>query len=495
MTDGATLPFLEGGGECGALLRQMDWSRNPLGDPADWPGELTVLVGIVLASAQPMVIVWGPDRIALYNDAYSVIAGQRHPPGLGRPIAEMWFDIWDEVGPMIAAAYNGVGTAMDEFQVTTHRNGYPEKAHFAFSCNPVRDRSGRVVGMFCPCRETTASVALRDARQVERGGFLQVFEVALGAVALLDGPDHVFRFVNSDYVRLVGRHDIVGKPIREGLPEVVEQGFIAVLDKVFQTGEANLGRNTPVTLQSGPGAAPRQHFVDYLFHPIRDDAGAITGIFVQALDVTDRVDEDRRRQMILGELGHRMKNQLAMIQAIVNQTLRTATDLATASEVLGGRIRVLSSAHDILIRGDADSTRIGDIVAKVLALHEEAGQARFRAEGPPLSVASRPALSLSLVLHELSTNAVKYGALSNVTGLVHLRWEVVPDAAGKSRFVLTWTEAGGPPVTAPRTLGSGSRLIQAGLSGTADCEVEIDYHPAGLRCRISADLRSIQTAV
>lgn len=494
MTDGATLPFLQGGGECGALLRQMDWSRHPLGHPAEWPDELAVLAGIVLASAQPMFIVWGPDRITLYNDAYSVIAGKRHPAGLGRPIHEMWFDIWNDVGPLIAAAYQGVGTAKDELQLMLHRNGYPEKAHFTFSYNPVRDRNGQVVGMLCACLETTASVALRDAQQAERRDFLQVFEVALGAVALLDGPDHVFRFVNSDYVRLVGRHDIIGKTVREGLPEIVDQGFIAILDKVFRTGESHIGRNIPVTLQSSPDAAPREHFLDYLFHPIRDDAGAITGIFVQALDVSERVDEEKRRQMILGELSHRMKNQLAMIQAIVNQTLRTATDLATASEVLGDRIRVLSGAHDILIRGHADSTMIGDIVAKVLALHQESGQARFRVEGPPLSIASRPALSLSLVLHELSTNAVKYGALSNNAGLVHIRWEVVSDVAGNDRFVLTWTEEGGPPVIAPRTLGSGSRLIRAGLSGTTDCEVEIDYHPTGLLCRISADLRSVHTA-
>lgn len=491
--DVATLAFLQGGGDCGAMLRRMDWSLNPLGHPAGWPDALAVLAGLILASPQPMFIVWGPERITLYNDAYVPLAGKRHPAGMGQPIDRMWFDIWDEVGPMVDAAYRGVGTAMDELRLTMHRNGYPETAHFAFSFNPVRDRAGQVVGMFSPCTETTASVALRDARHTERKGFLQIFEVTLGAVALLDGPDHVFRFANSDYVRLVGRHDIIGRPVCEALPEVVGQGFIAILDGVFRTGESHVGRNIPVTLQSAPDAPPRAHFLDYLFHPIRDDeAGAVTGIFVQALDVTERVDEEQRRQMILGELSHRMKNQLAMIQAIVNQTLRSATDLASATQVLGERIRVLSGAHDILIRGHADSSAIADIVNNVLALHEAAGRTRFRVEGPPLSVAARPALSLALILHELSTNAVKYGALSNDTGRVHLRWEVARDAAGQDRFRLSWTERGGPPVRAPGAAGSGSRLIQAGLSGTVECTVAIDHDPAGLRCRIDADLRSVQ---
>lgn len=491
MSDSSNDRILWGGGECGALLRGLDWDRNPLGPPSAWPPQLATLVGIALGSAQPMLIVWGPQQITLYNDGYAAMCGQRHPAALGRPFRALWFDIWDRIEPIITAAYAGVGTTMDDIEFTLHRHGYPEKAHFAFSYNPVRNRAGEVLGMVCPCTETTQAVALRDAQRVERSGFLQILEVALGGVALLSGPDHIFRHANADYLQLVGHRDIIGKPVRSALPEVVGQGFIDILDKVYRTGESHIGRNIPITLQTRPDAPPRQHFLDFLYHPIRDDAGAINGIFVQAIDVTERVDEDRRREMILGELSHRMKNQLAMIQAIANQTLRSADDLQSAASVLGERIRVLSGAHDILIQGHAGRTTVDEIVRKVLALH--GGEARFRAGGPALPVASRPALSLSLILHELSTNAVKYGALSREAGTVRIAWETVA-AEGKDRFVLTWAEEGGPPVKEPAELGSGSGLIAAGLSGTVDCEVTTDYAATGLRCRISADLRSFQNA-
>ncbi|WP_377706851.1 HWE histidine kinase domain-containing protein [Paracoccus fontiphilus] len=483
---------LKGGGECGALLRGLDWTANPLGHPEDWPAELSALVGITLASAQPMLIVWGPSQITLYNDGYAAMCGQRHPQALGRPFKELWFDIWDTVQPIIDAAYSGVSTSMDDIEFTMHRNGYPEKTNFAFSYNPVRNRAGEVLGMFCPCTETTASVAARGVERVERSGFLQVLEVALGATALLSGPDHVFRFANAEYAKLVGNRDIIGKPVRLALPEVVGQGFVAILDKVYRTGESHVGRQIPIELKSHPDAVARLRHLDFLYHPIRDEKGAINGIFVQALDVTEQVDEEQRQGMLNRELGHRLKNQLAMVQAIVNQTLRSADDLESAGKALSGRIRALAGAHDMLIEGRASRTTVDEIVRKALAPYDDDRGTRIGIGGPSLAIASRPALSLSLILHELSTNATKYGALSNDAGLVRIDWRTRPSPDGTEQFVLSWSETDGPPVTEPESIGSGTRLIRTGLSGTAACEVVIDYAPDGLRCEIAADLASFQ---
>lgn len=494
MSGARTEPFLQGGGECGAVLRELDWAHNPLGPPRGWPDELAALVGIALASAQPMLIVWGPQQITLYNDGYAAMCGQRHPAALGKPFRDLWFDIWDKVEPIITAAYAGISTSMDDIAFVMHRHGYPETAHFSFSYTPVRSRSGEVLGMFCPCTETTPAIALRDAHRTERKDFLQIFELALGAIALLDGPEHLFRFANSDYLRLVGDRDIIGKRVCDVLPEVVDQGTIKILDRVYRTGEPYVGRNIAVMLQQDPAAPQTRLFLDFLFHPIRDEDDTVSGIFVQTLDVTERVDDEHQRQMILGELNHRMKNQLAMIQAIVNQTLRSADDLPSAAKALRDRIRVLSGAHDILISGDAGSATVTDIVHKVLALHDGDNRTRFRVQGPPMAVAPRPALSLSLMLHELSTNALKYGALSNDTGIVTLTWGRARTPGSADRFVLTWAEEGGPPVSEPDFFGSGSQLIEAGLSGTTDCDVTTDYAPTGVRCHVSADLPSFQRA-
>lgn len=482
---------LQGGGECGALLRGLDWDANPLGSPETWPDELHVVVGMAMASAQPMLIVWGPDQITLYNDGYAAMCGNRHPHALGRPFGDLWFDIWDAVRPIIEAAYAGIGTSMDDIEFTMHRHGYPEKTNFAFSYIPVRNSAGAVLGMFCPCTETTASVAARAAEQVERSGFLQVFEVAPGAIALLSGPDHMFRFANADYLHLVGGREVIGKSVRMALPEVVGQGFVDILDRVYRTGEPHVGRRIPIDLKSHGDAVARTRLLDFLYHPIHDPEGAVNGIFVQALDVTDLVGEEQKQQMLNRELGHRLKNQLAMIQAIVNQTLRTAEDLPSAGRTLGDRIRVLAGAHDMLIEGRANRATVDGIIRKTLALHGDRQGTRIRVEGPDLAVASRPALSLSLILHELSTNAIKYGALSNDVGTVDIRWQIVT-RDGRDRIVLTWTERGGPPVATPATVGSGTNLISTGLSGTATCDVGIDYDPRGLRCEIVADLASFQ---
>ncbi|WP_435170891.1 PAS domain-containing protein [Falsirhodobacter sp. 1013] len=487
---GCQEPALQGGGECGRLLRALDWENNPLGPPSEWPQELITVMGIAMASAQPVLIVWGPEQITLYNDGYAQMCGNRHPAALGRPFRELWFDIWNQVEPIITAAYRGTSTSMDDIEFTMHRKGYPEETHFAFSYNPVRDRAGKVVGMFCPCTEITAAVALRDAQRVERSGFLQVIEVALGAVALLSGPDHVFRYVNEDYQALIGKREIVGLSVRDALPEVIDQGFLDLLDRVYRSGEPHVGRNVKIDLQRRADKPVETRLLDFLYHPVRDDDGSVTGIFVQALDVTEQVEAQHQQVLLSRELGHRMKNQLALVQAIVNQTLRSAPDLPSAMTSVSARLRVLATAHDRLIEGRASAAAISDIVRDALALYD---QARMRAKGPEVIVAGPAALSLSLMLHELATNAVKYGALSETSGVVRVTWETEKRSEGGSRFVLCWTEEGGPAVSEPSHTGSGTRLIKAGLAGGRDGEVQVMYAPAGLRCRIAAELSSLQS--
>ena len=492
MPEPTTEMIFEGGGECGALLRRMDWTATPLGPPATWPQELRTLVNIMLGSVQPMLIIWGRERTVLYNDGYAAMCGNRHPQALGRAFSELWFDIWEQIEPIVEAAYAGQGTSMDDIAFTMHRKGYPEETHFAFSYTPVRSGDGRVLGIFCACSETTGEVLMRRRQEQERERFLQVFELTLGAIALLSGPDHVFTLANADYQMLVGHRDVVGKPVREALPEVVNQGFVELLDTVYQSGVAHLGKGTKVQLQREAGGATQQRIVDFLYQPMRNYAGQVDGIFVHAIDVTERVESEQQQSLLRMELGHRMKNQLALIQAIVNQTLRTAPDIASAAKSLGERVQVLAGAHDSLIAGQTGLASVDEIVRKLVRLHDDGAESRFRLLGEPIAVASRPALSLSLILHELSTNAVKYGALSNGEGHVVVQWRQEPGSEGE-RFVLEWQEIGGPAVVLPNAAGSGSRLIRAGLAGTIDGKVTLDFAPEGVRCIVSADLASFQT--
>ncbi len=184
-------PFLAGGGEMGARMRGHDWVATPPGPPAGWPSALQTLVAVMLGSHQPMFVVWGPERVMLYNDGYAAILGTRHPSALGRRFREVWYDVMDAVGPILDRAYAGSSTHMDDIALTLHRHGYPEEAHFAFSYTPVRDASGAVAGMFCVCAETTGKVfaerrqAFRLTLQERLRALADPHEVIAQATALL----------------------------------------------------------------------------------------------------------------------------------------------------------------------------------------------------------------------------------------------------------------------------------------------------------------------
>ncbi|MCR6502111.1 PAS domain-containing protein [Shinella sp. CPCC 101442] len=477
--------------DCGKLFRDRDWSMTPLGPREDWSVELKTLTNVMLGSLQPMLIVWGPSQTTFYNDGYAQMCGNRHPAAFGRPFRDLWHDIWDQVDSIISAAYAGHGTAMDDIEFTMHRKGYAEETHFAFSYTPVRDPWGTVLGMFCACTEITAQVAMARKERTQRERFMQVFELSPGGIAMLVGPDHVFDYANEEYYTLIGvGRDIIGKSVAEAVVEVVRQGFIGILDTVYRTGEPFIARSLPVELNRGPEGEKQRRLLDLVYQPMRDDIGQVTGILVQARDVTQLRADEERQAVLSHELGHRLKNQLAMVQAIASQTLRSSQDISTARRRLSERITVLSEAHDLILEGGRGVSSVRQLVAQMTALHDDLHNPRFRVSGPDLKIGSRPSLSLSLILHELATNALKHGSLSASSGRVDLSWRVAGEK--RDRFEMVWVEKGGPSVSAPETRGSGTRLISAGLNGAADSLVEIEFDCSGVRCRIVGDLESFQ---
>ena len=200
-----------------------------------------------------------------------------------------------------------------------------------------------------------------------------------------------------------------------------------------------------------------------------------------------RVRAEEQQQLLNRELSHRMKNTLAMVQAIATQTLRGASDIEAAKEVLVARLLALGKAHDILMNseGESQGTDICSVVENALSLHEDPERRRFELRGPLVPCGSRAALSLALMVHELATNAAKYGALSTSEGRVSLSWSI-DGAPGTVR--LAWREQGGPRVVAPKRVGFGSRLIERGLAGAVGGLVELQYPPEGVRCTLVAPL-------
>jgi len=281
-----SLRFLNGGGAMGAQIRSHDWASTPLGPPVDWPQPLKTIVGVMLSANQAMFATWGTLQIMLYNDLYAQILGNLHPGALGRPFAEVWQHIIDDVGPILAKAYAGVPTSMDDIELTMTRHGHAEETHFSFFYTPLRDEEGDVGGVFCACNEITEQVFAQRERVAELERLRNLFEQSPSFVAVLRGPDHVFELTNPAYLKIVSRQDILGKSVAQALPEIAGQGFIELLDEVYRSGKPFNGQAIPVLLSNQPGEAPQRRFLDFVYQPIQNNQGVVTGIFVEGVDVT-----------------------------------------------------------------------------------------------------------------------------------------------------------------------------------------------------------------
>lgn len=281
------LRFLDHAGDMPHRIREHDWAATPLGPIEGWPQALRFALNIALGSSFPTAIYWGPDFRLLYNDAWAPIPADRHPWALGRPAAEVWSDIWHVVGPQMERVLEtGEAFAVYDIMLPIKRRGVVQETWWNYSFTPIRDEYGVVVGILNQGNETTKVVLGERARVAELERLQQFFEQAPGAVALLHGPDHVFELANPSYLALIGRTDILGKPVAEVLPEVVGQGFVDLLDRVYASGEAHRADDMPVRLQRDGETETR--YLDFVYQPIRDRDGEVTGIFALANDVTER---------------------------------------------------------------------------------------------------------------------------------------------------------------------------------------------------------------
>ena len=213
-------------------------------------------------------------------------------------------------------------------------------------------------------------------------------------------------------------------------------------------------------------------------------------VLAVARDITEMKANEARQALLMGELSHRIKNMLAMVQAVATQTMRNAVSLEAASDALGSRLIALAQAHDVLMQGAWSSADLRGLVDGTVALHGDGEPDRFRVVGPAITLGPRPGLTLALMLHELGTNAVKYGALSSPAGHVAVSWEVVPiDGADHLRF--RWEEIGGPPVSPPTRVGFGSRMIERSLVHSFGGTVRLTYPPTGAVLTLEAALASV----
>lgn len=340
-----------------------------------------------------------------------------------------------------------------------------------------------------PSKEATLLERSREAAEAneallaESADFRRLFQQAPGFFAVLSGPDHIFTFASDSYVRLIGDRPVIGLPVRDALPEVIEQGFVDLLDEVFTSGKPHSAAGARVMLQ-GTGHEPmRETFLDFAYSPIRGPDGEVRGIFVQGTDQTDRVRSERRQRLLLDELNHRVKNALATVQSIAAQSFRSTNDIDTARAAFEARIKALAATHSMLADRSWEDAELGALIRQELDPH---GRERAEVGGPYVVVGSKAAIGLTLVLHELTTNAAKYGAFAREKGSVRVRWRI---ESGRD-LALLWTEQGVDGLNPPARRGFGSRLIERVVTGELGGAIETTYDGDGF----SAALRIPATA-
>ncbi len=298
-----TTKFLSCSGELASLTQAFDWAATPLGPSNQWPDSLKTILGVVLASNHPMFIWWGPDLIQFYNDAYRKTMGpERHPSALGQPGRECWQETWPIIGPQIESIMAGGPPTWHEDQlVPVTRHGRREDVWWTYGYSPIQDSTG-VRGVLVVCNDVTKEHLAKDelkrvnerliaeikCRQHEAERLKVLFQQAPGFMCILRGPQHVFEFANDAYMRLVGDREVLGRQIRDALPETEGQGFFELLDQVFTAGQPFFAYEVPILLQRSPDAALTQLFIDFVYQPIVDSDGTVSGIFVEGADVTEK---------------------------------------------------------------------------------------------------------------------------------------------------------------------------------------------------------------
>jgi PAS domain S-box-containing protein len=325
-----------------------------------------------------------------------------------------------------------------------------------------------------------ASQLIERTRETEKTAdeFRRLFQQAPGFVVVVSGPNHEITFASDGFASMVNNRATVGLAAAEALPEMIEQGFFLLLDRVYHEGYFHSAEAAKVIMNNEPGQPPLERFLDFTINPIKDGDGKITGVFVHGIDRTEAVKAQRRQRLLIDELNHRVKNSMATVQSIARQTLRTTQDIDTARSNFESRLIALSKAHTILSQRSWRDTEIGQLVLEELSAFDDE---RVRYGGPVIPINAKSTIALALVLHELATNAAKHGALSSPDGVLTVSWQ----QGAKQELIINWLERGGPQAAEPTRTGFGSRLLRTVVTGELGGTLNQRYAAEGFSALLS----------
>ncbi|WP_461357519.1 PAS domain-containing protein [Bradyrhizobium sp. USDA 4454] len=486
--------FPPGGGELAERIRSLDWSTTSLGPTVDWPQHLKAAVTLMLPAQAQIVLFWGPEFVALYNDAYAPTIGEKHPMALGRPASESWAELWDDLEPLLRRVLEtGETVSAKDRPFYIERHGYPENVYFDISYSPVRGETGEVDGVLCIVSETTERVVAQAAlaRAQER------LTLALGAAGMVGTFDW---HVQSDTLYSDARFAEMflvdpdkgdkGAPLKEYLagiyPEDVER-IAKAIEHTVNTGERYVQEYR--VLKKGGDI----RWVEARGECLCDKAGKPERFVGVVVDVTSQKNAQERQRLLAREADHRVKNIFANFHSLISLSARSSRTPQEMARALRGRMDALLRAKDLVRPGimgtehESERTTVDALVRTVLQPYEDGSPGRIVLSGPEVPVGAKSVTGLALALHETATNAVKYGALSQPNGSIHVTW-----GANHDEFHLEWDEAGGPLIeTTPCAKGFGTVLTERSVASELGGKIEHDWRRNGLRLILSVPLKQL----
>jgi PAS domain S-box-containing protein len=313
-----------------------------------------------------------------------------------------------------------------------------------------------------------------------------------------------FAFLVDNSQDFIGMYDLAGRPFYindaglalVGLDGIAQARRISLEDFFFPEDRALImGEFLPDVLRQGHHATEIRfrHFktdeplwMSYSVFTIKDEADQPQGFATISQNIDARKQNEERMELLIDELNHRVRNTLAIVSAIATQTLKHTGSVREFQVAFNGRLMALAKTHTLLATSKWSASTLHDLILQQLEPYAKERADSLTIAGPRLLVNPKPALTLSLVIHELTANAAKYGALSLPTGQVEVRWQIEPNRSLR----LVWREQDGPPVVPPTRRGFGSQLIEFNIAHEFGGEAAFDYRPDGLQCVLTIPLRA-----
>lgn len=318
--------------------------------------------------------------------------------------------------------------------------------------------------------------ALVDSQwELEYSQLAHAYATAPVGLTLLS-PDLIFLRINDRLAEINGipAGDHIGMSVADLLPDFAQQA--AAMRDAFLAGGGSVTRLFAGTTPAQPGV--HRQWVEH-WSPLRDGNGKLTAINVAVEEVTEQRKQEERAALMMGELRHRLKNTLAIVQSIARSTFSPLTGAEEQVRTFEARLTALSHAHDLLLASEWQRAEVGALIEAAM---DAVNPARFEAKGPKCYVTADGTMALTLALHELCTNAAKYGALSREAGMVRVSWTCTD-----TKIDMVWEETGGPPVRQPEREGFGLKLLSRILARREPSTSGMEFRPEGLVCHITVD--------